>query len=609
MISASAPAQQIVREITPSIFVPLTFTGDNYGGGSGYGFGLDQRAAEDFETDLFFFDEDSDGARSATEDVWQESGSSVDAQFDDPDDDLFDIGTDTTQEVSDGDPGSAILYDVPAPPAPFLRGFARFEKDFADPDVVATDLAIDARPDNGSATWELVVDFGFPSGANSPDITVGWDTTAIDAANAAGYNTAKIFRKSDNTELVADMSATSSLLLTGTAGRRTTLLIVLANDNVSPVARGDTVIALSSGTPTAFTIDVLANDFDPDGGTLTITNTGEAGDGSDGIVSIDSGTSLSYTPPANFVSTIGDPSTYKRFNYAIQDDNTPTPGTAMGVITVIGSDSAILATRNHADLAKAGTDADAGLAVTVEVTYSGTPTQITLVETFPSNDQTSTFYAIAPEASSGVGVSGLDVGGTDRPNTVTGNGSSTAVTFTWTTVPTTNPFSFTYRLVGDVDDRAEKTLTGSIDQDGTATNVLSKQDLTKAFTKFTAVASLGHSADFRHGFSDSPPFDGPDGLIDGGELNLVIEYFRQGYHTVTVSDSFPDGFAPGNQGTPSRGHSADFRHGFSDSPPFDGPDGFIDGGELNKFIDYFRFGYESTPISLDHPDGFRAKSP
>ncbi|MCG8352510.1 MAG: Ig-like domain-containing protein, partial [Chloroflexales bacterium] len=86
-----------------------------------------------------------------------------------------------------------------------------------------------------------------------------------------------------------------------------TVTITVNPVNDPPEAVDDTA-ALSR---TAITIDVLANDSDPDGDTLTIT---EVTQGAKGTVAISGGVELTYTPNADFIGT-------DSFTYTISDGN------------------------------------------------------------------------------------------------------------------------------------------------------------------------------------------------------------------------------------------------------------------------------------------------
>jgi hypothetical protein len=97
---------------------------------------------------------------------------------------------------------------------------------------------------------------------------------------------------------------------------------VTAQPNQPPVAVNDAA-ATPSGQPV--TIDVLANDSDPDGDPLTIISTTQPVNG--GSVQI-SGNSIIYTPARGFTGTDG-------FTYTISDGRGGT-ATANVVVVVLG---------------------------------------------------------------------------------------------------------------------------------------------------------------------------------------------------------------------------------------------------------------------------------
>lgn len=91
--------------------------------------------------------------------------------------------------------------------------------------------------------------------------------------------------------------------------------------NRPPVAANDTATTQPN---TAVTVNVLANDSDPENQPLTIIAVAQGANG--GSVAI-SGMSVVYTPAAGFTGT-------ESFTYTISDGQTPIPGTATGTVTV-----------------------------------------------------------------------------------------------------------------------------------------------------------------------------------------------------------------------------------------------------------------------------------
>jgi len=108
--------------------------------------------------------------------------------------------------------------------------------------------------------------------------------------------------------------------LGGDAERTVTITIA----NVAPVAVPDQ--ASSAGG--SVTISVLANDTDTDGDSLSVTGVTQ---GQHGIVTVNAGTSVTFTPDASFAAATGD-----LFTYTIADGY---GGTATGTVTVTSSNA------------------------------------------------------------------------------------------------------------------------------------------------------------------------------------------------------------------------------------------------------------------------------
>jgi FtsP/CotA-like multicopper oxidase with cupredoxin domain len=90
--------------------------------------------------------------------------------------------------------------------------------------------------------------------------------------------------------------------------------------NRPPVAVND---AATTQPNTAVTVNVLANDSDPENQPLTITGVTQ---GTNGVVAV-TPTAVVYTPNTNFTGS-------DTFTYTISDGQVPTPGTATGTVTV-----------------------------------------------------------------------------------------------------------------------------------------------------------------------------------------------------------------------------------------------------------------------------------
>lgn len=97
-----------------------------------------------------------------------------------------------------------------------------------------------------------------------------------------------------------------------------TVILTISEANVDPVAEDDKA---ETDEDTAVEIDVLANDHDPDGDTLTVTTVTPPVNGE---VTINSDNTVEYVPDANFNGT-------DNFNYTISDGD---GGVATATVTV-----------------------------------------------------------------------------------------------------------------------------------------------------------------------------------------------------------------------------------------------------------------------------------
>jgi hypothetical protein len=129
---------------------------------------------------------------------------------------------------------------------------------------------------------------------------------------------------------------------------------VTGGTNRAPVAADDTAL---TGQDTAVTIDVLANDSDPDGDALTVSSAA-AGTGS---VAINGDGTLTYTPAAGFTGS-------DTISYAISDGNGGSDSATVGVTVTSGSGpNPITAIDGGTVAATAAADA-----ITVDVSDGGT---------------------------------------------------------------------------------------------------------------------------------------------------------------------------------------------------------------------------------------------
>ena len=123
------------------------------------------------------------------------------------------------------------------------------------------------------------------------------------------------------------------------AGTTATVNVLVGNGTAPPVATAD---AASTPTGTAAVIDVLANDFDPDGDTLAIKSV--ASPTAKGGTAVISGGRVSYTPPSNLARGSTD-----TFSYTVVDGK---GATAAAMVTVTIVNKAPVATADAVSLFK-----------------------------------------------------------------------------------------------------------------------------------------------------------------------------------------------------------------------------------------------------------------
>ena len=499
-------------------------------------------------------------------------------------------------------------FDESAPPPPAFLGYAVF-----DSEASPTGLVVDARPDNDSITYKLEIVYGLePTPVpDDPetffDIKMSWNVSDFNSAKAAGYAGAEL-RSSDGSTLLmdmlrdgtgADLVGTVDFIFEGSDRGEESFLIVIKKGNATPVARADEAFTIEN---TTIVVDVLANDFDAEGDSLTITSVNSS---TGANVSISNG-KINYTPPAGFISQLDNegnriPDT---FTYTITqpsvdefDDHDTT------TVSVVVFEGVVQGLRSHAARSKSGAEIGDGLTVDVTLIFDSSIETLELVETFPEFDGSTGLYRIAD----GFGPGNLDISG-DITNlqSVDGNGESTDVRFIFSPVPN-SPIRLTYRLIEDlflrdVSDVLEKQIRGTVNYRTTGDStlrevlVLNQNDLSSAVTTFTPVAILSHSSDFRNLVREPQP----DGRIDALELGRLIILFNNGGF-YKIDRSTIDGFnVSDSEPLESSGyHSADFRNLLGES----GSDWRIDITELARALELFNDGHCYT-VDNTTPDGF-----
>ena len=175
---------------------------------------------------------------------------------------------------------------------------------------VAIDDAV-TTPDNTAVTIDVL--------ANDND--VDGDTLTIDSITQPITGTAAISGTMVVYTPTLDFSGEDSFTYTISDGNgesdTATVMVTVSDVNVDPVANDDTA---STAEDTAVTIDVLANDSDADGDTLTVDSVTDSPNGT----AVNNGTDVTYTPDIGF---LGDDS----FTYTVIDGN---GGSATATVTV-----------------------------------------------------------------------------------------------------------------------------------------------------------------------------------------------------------------------------------------------------------------------------------
>ncbi|MBN1873599.1 MAG: tandem-95 repeat protein, partial [Anaerolineae bacterium] len=184
--------------------------------------------------------------------------------------------------------------------------------------------------------------------ADDSDIDDG-DSLTVDTVGIAAYGAVTNNGMTVTYIPLVDFNGTDSFTYTvrdsngGTATATVIVTVIPVND--TPVAEDD---AADTGEETPVTVDVLANDSDVDGDSLTVGAVGAATHGS----VVNNASDVTYTPVANFYGT-------DSFTYTVRDGNGGA-ATATVVVTVIPANDAPVAEDDAADT-------DEEMPVTVDV--------------------------------------------------------------------------------------------------------------------------------------------------------------------------------------------------------------------------------------------------
>ncbi|MHC8508494.1 MAG: Ig-like domain-containing protein, partial [Rhodospirillales bacterium] len=219
---------------------------------------------------------------------------------------------------------------------------------------VASDDTASAAEDGGAVTINVL--------ANDTD--VDGDSLTVTGANILEGGEGSVSVNSDGTlsynpgagfqSLAAGETAQVRIEYTisdGNGGTDTAVATVtVTGTNDGPVASDDTASATEDGG--AVTINVLANDADVDGDSLTVTSANIL-EGAEGTVSVNSDGTLSYNPGAGFQSLAAGETAQVRIEYTIDDGNGGTD-TAIATVTVTGTNDGPVAADDTASAVEDG---------------------------------------------------------------------------------------------------------------------------------------------------------------------------------------------------------------------------------------------------------------
>jgi len=201
--------------------------------------------------------------------------------------------------------------------------------------VPYVDTLLEAEEGVEPYTWDLVLGYGdLPQGLNIVSNETGtiWTISGkpsydppydeYDELNEVAYKTYNFV-----------VQATDSTPSTPQTAYRS-LSIKIISPNQAPVAADDDTPTTAEDTPV--TIDVLANDSDVDGDTLSISSVTQ---GANGAVATD-GTSVTYSPVLNFYGT-------DSFTYTVSDGNGGSDTATVTVIVSAVSDAPVAVNDNY----------------------------------------------------------------------------------------------------------------------------------------------------------------------------------------------------------------------------------------------------------------------
>jgi uncharacterized repeat protein (TIGR01451 family) len=188
--------------------------------------------------------------------------------------------------------------------------------------VTAATLVINTQPSDVTTPAGATVSFTVAATGNPP-LTYQWfrESTAVAGATAATLSF-------PNVQLIS--AGNYHVVVNDACGASVTSVTVALSVKVPPVALDDKVKTAKNQALAIPTSTLLANDSDPDGGTVTVTSVSAASRGGGTVVL--AGSTVTYTPAAGFAAT-------DTFTYTITDDEGAT-ATATVCVVVSGANLA-----------------------------------------------------------------------------------------------------------------------------------------------------------------------------------------------------------------------------------------------------------------------------
>ena len=220
-------------------------------------------------------------------------------------------------DANDGPP--ADIYDQPKPPAqmpPYVRAW--FDDGLSPP---YNQLSKDYHEYNNTnyKEWNLTIHW-MPDDASNTDVNVTWDSDELDDSE---YDSVILYDINNNDEVDMILNSYYEFLCPAYVPQDFTIncsIIV----NQPPVAVNDTV---TTPEDTTVVIDVLDNDYDPDG-EIDPTTVDIVDDASHGSTSVNPTTGeVTYTPDSDYYGS-------DNFTYTVDDDDGDTSNEATVSITV-----------------------------------------------------------------------------------------------------------------------------------------------------------------------------------------------------------------------------------------------------------------------------------